>query len=196
MPRKRWRDYRRLKYADDEEALSFSAKVLFYLFALADFMPRPFEHKTAYVRRAIFGQGKKDYKTYWKVFNYLQEKGWVKVYKKEKAETEFVKLTKQGQLQALLIKARMKKPQKWDGKWRLIIYDIPEDSREHREMFRRLLKHNGFYKLQASVFISPYPFNREALAYLKQTGLSKYIRIARVDELDEQDDLKKYFELK
>lgn len=195
MPKKRWRDYRREKYKDDEESLSFSAKVLFYLFALADFAPRPFEHKTAYVRRAIFGQGRKDYKTYWKIFNYLQEKGWVKVYKKEKAETEFVRLTKQGQLQALLIKAKINKPQKWDGKWRLIVYDIPEDSKEQRHFFRKLLKQNGFYKLQASVFINPYPLNREALSYLRQTGLDKYIRIARIDDLDNDESLKKYFGL-
>lgn len=198
MPKKRWRDYRREEYKDKdgEESLSLSGKVLFYLFALADFAPRPFEHKTAYVRRAIFGQEKKDYKTYWKIFNYLKEKGWVKVYKKEKADTEFVKLTKQGQLQALLIKAKIQKPQKWDGKWRLIVYDIPEDSRQHRHLFRKLLKEHGFYKLQQSVFISPYPLDREAIMYLQQTGLDKYIRIARIDELDNEKDLKKYFGLK
>jgi len=191
MPKKRWRDYRKSK--EPEKELSFSAKVLLYLFAIADFVPRPFENKTAYVRRAIFG--KRDYKAYWKIFNYLERKGWVKVYTKKNQETEFVKLTKAGQLQALLIKAKINKPPKWDGKWRLIVYDIPEDSREHRHQFRTLLKQNGFYKLQASVFISPYPLNREAIKYLEETGLSKYIRIGRIDELDNDKDLKKHFNL-
>ena len=195
MPKKRWRDYRRKKYQDDEEKLSLSGRVLFYLFALADFVPRPFEHKTAYVRRAIFGTSSRDYKAYWKIFNYLEQKGWVRVYKKEKADTEFVKLTKKGQLQALLMKARTQKPQKWDGKWRLIIYDIPEDSRQHRHLFRTLLKQNGFYKLQQSVFVSPFALNRDAVLYLRQTVLDKCIRIARIDELDSDKDLKKYFKL-
>jgi CRISPR-associated endonuclease Cas2 len=195
MSKKRWRDYRKSKKNDSEETLSLSAKVLFYLFAIADFVPEPLEHKTAYVRRVIFGQGSNNYKAYWKIFNYLERKGWVKVYTKEKADTQFVKLTKKGQLQTLLMKAVIQKPQKWDGKWRMIIYDIPEDSRKHRYLFRKLLKQNGFYQFQQSVFINPYPLNKEAITYLQQTGLDKYIRIVRVDQLDREEDLKKYFGL-
>ena len=40
-------------------------------------------------------------------------------------------------------------------------------SKPQRHLFRKLLRKNGFYKLQASVFISPYSLNREALEYLR-----------------------------
>ena len=56
-------------------------------------------------------------------------------------------------------------------------------------------KKNGFYKLQASVFVSPHPLNREAIKYLKETGLYSYVRILRVDEADDDRDLRKKFGL-
>ena len=84
---------------------------------------------------------------------------------------------------------------RWDGKWRLVIFDIPESSREKRDHLRYLLKQNKFCKLQASVFISPYPLNREALEYLQFSKLFDYIRILRVDEMDNDSDLRKKFKL-
>ena len=175
-----------------KKKVTLPAAILLTLFMFVDSMPRPFEGKTGYFKR-VWG-GKLSYRAYWLALNRLEEKGWIKIFKEHK--DEFVKLTEAGQLQALLMKAKMPIPKKWDGKWRMVIYDIPEDSKEYREMFRKLLKQNGFYKLQASVFVSPYPLNREALTYLKQTGLSKYIRMARIDELDDEKDLKKHFKLK
>jgi len=49
--------------------------------------------------------------------------------------------------------------------------------------------------LQASVFISPHPLNREALIYLRQSGLMEFIRILRVDEMDNDKRLRKKFGL-
>ncbi|MEK7161155.1 MAG: CRISPR-associated endonuclease Cas2, partial [Patescibacteria group bacterium] len=84
----------------------------------------------------------------------------------------------------------------WDGQWRMVIFDIPEDFREKRDLLRSLLKRNQFIKLQASVFISPYALNREAIEYLNISGLKRYIRIIKIDEIDSDEDLKKRFNLK
>jgi CRISPR-associated endonuclease Cas2 len=75
------------------------------------------------------------------------------------------------------------------------MFDIPEDHRDKRDKLRRLLKRNNFIKLQASVFISPYALNKQAVEYLKETGLDEYIRILRVDAIDKDEDLKKKFKL-
>lgn len=124
----------------------------------------------------------------------MEKRGVVKVFTKN--EKKFLKITKKGELQILLQKARMPGDyQSWDGRWRLIIFDIPESSRDKRNQLRLLLKHNGYFKLQASVFINPYPLNREAVAYLKQTGLIDFIRMLRVDEIDDDKKLKKHFSL-
>ncbi|HYV33391.1 MAG TPA: CRISPR-associated endonuclease Cas2 [Candidatus Limnocylindria bacterium] len=108
---------------------------------------------------------------------------------------KFLKLTAKGQLKVLMLKAAVVKSQRWDGKWRLIIFDIPEDAKPRREELRKLLLQNNFYKLQASVFINPYPLNREAINYLKQSGLISYIRMLRVDEVDSDIDLRKRFNI-
>lgn len=42
----------------------------------------------------------------------------------------------------------------WDGKWRIIIFDIPEQKRIIRNLFRRNLKKWGFKQLQQSVWVS------------------------------------------
>lgn len=44
--------------------------------------------------------------------------------------------------------------QKWDGLWRVIIFDIPENKKAGRELFREKLKQLGLQHLQKSVFVS------------------------------------------
>lgn len=150
----------------------------------------PREMKKRGLRGEFFG----DFSNFKSAAYYLMKKGWIKLVDKD--NERFIRLTKHGQLEALLAKARLpEKPDKWDGKWRLIIFDIPEDSHDKRDFFRHLLKRNNFKKLQASVFVNPYPLNREAVAYLKETGLIKFIRIIKVEELDDDMDLRKHFNL-
>jgi len=49
----------------------------------------------------------------------------------------------------------------WDGLWRLIIFDIPENKKIAREALRRKLKYFNFYPLQKSVFAFPFECERE-----------------------------------
>ena len=53
----------------------------------------------------------------------------------------------------------------------------PKERSKKRDQFRWLLKRHGFIKLQASVYISPYPISREAIEYLNKSVLMPYIRI-------------------
>jgi len=46
--------------------------------------------------------------------------------------------------------------QKWDGKWRVLIFDIPEKRKTIREQTRITLSNIGFVRLQDSVWIYPY----------------------------------------
>ena len=48
------------------------------------------------------------------------------------------------------------KPNKWDGKYRVIIFDIPEVKRKIRGVIRQQLMNWGFVKLQDSVWVHPY----------------------------------------
>ena len=170
---------------------TISSKILMVMLAAGDmFIVTPHELR----RRMWMGKPLGDNKSFYSVANYLAKHGWIKYI--DKNNERFVKLTKKGQLEALLAKARLPdKPGKWDGKWRVIIFDIPEESEEKRNFFRYLLKQNGYVKLQHSVYVNPYPLNREAILYLNKSGLSDYIRVLKVEEMDNDKDLRKKFNL-
>jgi phenylacetic acid degradation operon negative regulatory protein len=140
--------------------------------------------------RFLFG---KNYNSYRNIVYNLQKRGSIKV--TEKNGRKFLQLTKKGRLEILLAKAKMPVTKKWDGKWRMIVFDIPEWAKPQRNQLRGLLKKNNFYRLQDSVYVNPYPLNREAIKYLSETGLSEYIRIIKVEEMDNDKDLKKKFGL-
>jgi phenylacetic acid degradation operon negative regulatory protein len=141
--------------------------------------------------RALHGWSYNSYKS--SVYN-LRRSGVIDIISKD--GKKLLKLTKKGQLKVLLAKAQLPEQGKWDGKWRIILFDIPEGARLQRDQFRGLLKRNNFKKLQASVYASPYPLNREAIEYLRQTRLMAYIRIIKAEEIDDDRDLKKKFSLK
>lgn len=46
--------------------------------------------------------------------------------------------------------------QKWDGRWRIVIFDIPEKMRIARDVLRDRLEDIGFIKIQKSVWVCPY----------------------------------------
>ena len=64
---------------------------------------------------------------------------------------------------------------KWDGWWRIIVFDIPEEKRVGRDALRRKLKFLGFYSLQKSVFIHPFQCEREIEILGDYFNVSEYI---------------------
>lgn len=165
--------------------------ILMFLSEAVNLLPRPFETPYEHVCR-LRGQsfGKRNY--YNAIYG-LKKRGVIAVV--EKNNKRFIALTKKGQLEILLSKVKLIKTKSWDGRWRIVMFDIPEDFRGRRNVLRRFLKGLGFYKLQASVFINPYPMNREAVRYLQTTGLIEFIRMIRTDEVDNDKDLRKKFNL-
>lgn len=68
-------------------------------------------------------------------------------------------LTEDGKKKVLQYKIdeiKIKRPDKWDGLWRIVIFDIPEENKLARNIFRDKLKDLDFYRLQKSVFIYPF----------------------------------------
>ena len=127
------------------------------------------------------------------IFYKFKKRGWLQEEYKE--SKRIIKLTKEGQLEALFQKARLDEVHiGWDGKWRMVVFDIPENARSVRNHLRRLLKSFGFRPLQASVYVYPFPLNNSAMEYLKHSKLMRYIRFARVDALDDDSDLRKQFQ--
>lgn len=168
---------------------SIAAHILEALYILEDLTPALFKSPHVWARTAWGG----NYNNYRSSAYRLKRMGLVSILGKD--SKKYLQLTKKGKLEALFIQASWPKTEVWDGKWRLITFDIPEEAKDQRVLLRSLLKKNNFYKLQASVYISPHPLNRQAIAYLKETGFIRYIRILRVDEIDYDKDLRKKFDL-
>ncbi|MCL5784312.1 MAG: hypothetical protein M1142_03090 [Patescibacteria group bacterium] len=81
-------------------------------------------------------------------FKRLREKGLIELVSDEKL---LYRLSERGKDKALM--AALKMPgEKWDGKWRLIIFDIPEKRRPARDLLRQKLKEWGFVHFQRSVW--------------------------------------------
>lgn len=107
-------------------------------------------------------------------------------------------LTPQGKLQAKKLSLlgqsiKFKIPKKWDKKWRIVAFDIPEKNKAFRNILRRHLRELYFHKLQNSVFISAYPFEKQILELASLYKADKYIRVITATKIDNDKKLKKKF---
>lgn len=90
----------------------------------------------------------------------------------------------------------IKKPKKWDGKWRLVIFDISELRRTQREAFRGKLKELGFLVIQKSVWAHPFPCHDEITLLRDFFGLNKKdIQLILAEKIEDDQELKKFFKL-
>lgn len=136
-----------------------------------------------------------DYRSVFLKLRDLERGGYVA--KKQKSNRSFFHLAPKGKLRILkYLQLERLKIKKWDKQWRVIIFDLPESIRKWRDYLRRELKAMGFYPLQESVYIIPYPVTGEFDQLLKEWNLRKYFRYLTVSEIDGEDFLRKIFGLK
>lgn len=106
-------------------------------------------------------------------------------------QNDYARLTKEGKKKAHSLKLEsdttLLNPV-WDGKWRIILLDIPENRKNERESLRYLLKKAGFVCLKNSAWISPYPFEHLFTNIKKDLGLTTEIMIIVTENLDEKTE--------
>src|SRR3989338_6307072 len=112
----------------------------------------------------------------------------------------FVKiiLTKEGQKKALKFKIdemEIKKPAKWDGEWRIVIFDIPDRFKMAREALRKKIKDLGFIKLQESVFVFPYECEDEINFIVEVFLIRPFVRFVRVKSFTNEEQIRIKFGL-
>ena len=90
---------------------------------------------------------------------------------------------------------RVQKQRRWDGKWRIVIFNIWESRRGVRDRLRILLQRNGFVKIQNSVWVYPYDCE-ELLVFLRtDLRLGKGILYIVAEEVEHDKTLRKHFRL-
>ncbi len=107
-------------------------------------------------------------------------------------------LTNKGREKALtynLDEMTIKEPKNWDGKWRIVLFDIPEFRRKIRDALRFHLKRMGFYEFQKSVFVHPYNCQDEIDYLIEFYDIRKFVRFIVADSIDNELHLKSYFSL-
>ncbi len=137
-----------------------------------------------------------DHKKLHRVVKTLDAKGLIVA--KSKRSYVQISLSPQGQKWATRYKIeRMKipKPSKWDGQWRIVIFDIPEERKKARDAFARALKNLGFYQLQKSVFAYPYECRKELDIVIEFFEIKPYINCIAAHKIDSDIELKRYFDL-
>lgn len=95
--------------------------------------------------------------------------------------------------------AREKQParsaRRWDGRYRLVLFDIPQRRRAIRDRLRRLMGEFGFFRLQDSVWVSPYDCEELVALVKAELHLGHDVLYAVVEEIGNARKIKSHFGL-
>lgn len=173
--------------------LPFSDKFLLDLYDFIEkmgdvsdiFSPRPWKevwnpefHKFRYQY-----QKKQEREKFYQLIYYLKRKGYIKIKNLEQKQAALI--THKGADKILKVKIRTKEGKKRaDGKWQMIIFDIPENKKRLRELLRDALHFLKYQKLQQSVWVCPYDVLKETEAVLRKYYLDQYVKLFLIEEID------------
>ena len=90
----------------------------------------------------------------------------------------------------------VKPRQKWDGNWRLIIYDIPEERKQGRNTLTSKLNELGFYQLQRSAWLHPFPCRQVIETVAVRYKIDQYISYVKTAQIDNQKPIIRKFQKK
>lgn len=139
----------------------------------------------------------------WKRFNVpylkrilqrLEKEKFVEI--KEDKNYQVVEITDRGRrriLKCVLDELTIEKPKVWDGKWRLISYDIPRKYSRLRKIFREYLRTWGFFPLHESVFLHAYPCGKQIEFLREYLGIGKYVRFFSVSRIENDKPFRDFF---
>ena len=119
--------------------------------------------------------------------------------KHHKDGTTTLILNENGRKKALrfnIEKLEIKRPARWDGKWRIVMFDIPEKLRRLRDSLRLHFREIGLIELQKSVFVYPYPCDREIEFIIELYDARKHVRLILAEKIDNELHLKEKFDLR
>lgn len=138
-----------------------------------------------------------DYKTNYttkRTLKSLEEKKFIRFWTKN-GEGK-MELTKEGKMYLAGLKIKtIKLPhgKKWDGLWRIVTFDIPENLKANRRRLSRTLNFIGMCNFEKSVFIYPHECKEQVLKVAKLYEVDKYIRYIIAKSVEPDFKLKNNF---
>ena len=119
-----------------------------------------------------------NYSNLYKTVRQLRINGYIETPKDGK--NILLKLTAKGRQEVVLKK--LLEDDSWDGKWRIVIFDIPEKHRHLRDTFRIQLRQFQFTPWQKSVWAGRKNVTYELRKFVKDVGLSPWVKILETTE--------------
>ena len=95
-------------------------------------------------------------------------------------------------------KINLKNPKKrrWNGRWRVIIFDIPERRRRIRDQLRHIMQDTGFVRLQDSVWVYPYDCEDFMTLLKAELKIGAAVLYMVVEEIENDKHLRTHFGFK
>jgi CRISPR-associated endonuclease Cas2 len=141
-------------------------------------------------------QRKFDKRKFRSTVRYMRDKEYIGF--KEKGDEITLTLLEKGHEKALKYSVEDMKieiPAVWDKKWRLVLFDIPEEQRLARNVLKEKLDELGFAVIQKSVYAYPYACHNE-LDFLRALyNIAPYVKLMVVEKIEDEELLKKRFGL-
>ena len=121
-----------------------------------------------------------------------KQKGYLReVETKNKEKT--IRITPKGKMK--IYKYLNETAMQWDGKWRILFFDIPEKHRSKRDSLRKKLKELGFKQYQISAWICPFDFTEELDVIIYELQIDKNVQYVIGDSVKGEDKLKSMFNM-
>lgn len=140
----------------------------------------------------------KDKKKIYNIFYRLKQEGYINV--SNVNGQIYISLTKEGKKKAgkyQIDDLKIEKPEKWDKRWRILIFDIKNDEKIKREALRGKIKELGLYQLQKSVWVCPYNFQKEMNLLRLFFGLTKdEMKVIVAFEIEDDQKIRAFFKVK
>lgn len=111
----------------------------------------------------------------------LREKGMIEKIDNKDVKKIIFKLTDTGREFVLLNKPE--EEIEWDGKWRIVVFDIPENKRVIRDILRNRLKIWGFKSWQKSVWASKKNITNKLRQLIKELGIEDWVLVIESDNV-------------
>jgi len=111
----------------------------------------------------------------------------------------YISLTPEGKKKAGIFQIndfKIKRPKRWDGKWRLFTFDIAHKRRIVREALRGKLKQLGFQQFQKSIWIHAFDCRNEVELLKEFFGLTdKEVQLVVAEDIGKENEWKRIFRL-
>ena len=125
---------------------------------------------------------------------YAKTKGWLTF--EDTPDGTKVALSARGYLKWQQIELnRPLQAKRWDGKWRVVLFDIPVTKKKPADAFRAGLKKLGLKQLQRSVWVTPFVCQAQISALRQMYRIKNHVRIAELISVEDEASLKAQFKL-